>query len=188
MNVPRRLIGDRLYRAWSLLARIPGLVVSGRHWPVALRQRRATWTARRRRPGQIRLVRLLPWISLYRFQRRRRIHDMVHPAVPARRNQRGLGDPFIDHPAAVETKRRIDFAVPGSVVTIAEFVFTNELAIEPSPQLRSEGLTVPPSEQTKQEGFHGGPAPSCPSRRVEYRQYKARNRIGNRSDRTVIAS
>src|SRR5689334_1556693 len=140
--------------AWSLIARIPGLVISGRFRPAALRQHRAARAACRRRPGQIGLVRLFPSKRFCRFQCRRRIHNMVQPAVPSWRNQGRLGEPVVDHPAANDTECGIDLAVPGPVIAIAEFVFADELAVQPGPQLRSEGLTVPPSEKAQQESFH----------------------------------
>src|SRR5215469_18215911 len=128
MSPVRRLLGDDPAEP-SLIARIPGLVIPGGFGPAALRQHRTARATCRRRAGQVGLVRLLPSIGFYRFRRRRRIDDVVEPAVPPRWDQRCFGKAAIDHPTALDTKRRIDLAVPGPVIAIAEFVFTNELAV-----------------------------------------------------------
>ena len=128
MSPVRRLLGDDPADP-SLIARIPGLVIAGGFGPAALRQHRTARAMCGRRAGQIGLVGLLPSIGFYCLLRRRRIDDVVEPAVPARWNQRCLGKAVIDHPTALDTKRWIDLAVPGPVVAIAELVFTNELAV-----------------------------------------------------------
>src|SRR5262249_24931820 len=82
---------------------------------------------------------------------RRNIHGVVQPAMPRRRNCRGLRHAVVDDPAALEPKVRVDLATPRAVVAIAELVLTDELAIEAGPDLRAAGPAVPPCEEAQQE-------------------------------------
>src|SRR5947209_11683514 len=102
-------------------------------------------------------MRLFPGPRPVRLIGRRRIHGVVHPAVPGRADLRRLGIVAVDHPAALEAKRRIDLAALGAVIAVAELVLADELAIERGPHLRAEGLAVPPREAAQKEclDFHG---------------------------------
>src|SRR6185369_2954556 len=137
-------------------SRNPSLVVAGRLGPAALRQGRAGRALGGRRAGHVGPVRLLPGPGLVRLLGWRRVHGVMHPAVPRRADLRGLGVVAIDHPAALEEKRRIDLAALGAVVAIAELVLADELAIERGPRLRAEGLAIPPGEEAQEErlNFH----------------------------------
>src|SRR6185503_4901527 len=131
----------------------PRLVVAGRLRAAALRQGRAGRALRARCAGQVRPVRLLPGPGLVRFLGRRRVHRMVHPAVPGRTDLRGFRLIVVDHPAALEAERRIDLAALGAVVAVAEFILADELAVKRGPHLRAERLAVPPGEEAREEGF-----------------------------------
>src|SRR6202161_2008338 len=106
------------------------------------------------RAGRIWLLRLFPRIRLCRVKRRRPIHDVMHPAVPARGNFRRFRDARINHPPPLDTECRIDFAAPVAIVAVAELVDADEPAVYRSPYLRSEGLAIPPGKDAQQKGFH----------------------------------
>src|ERR1700693_4233914 len=78
----------------------------------------------------------------------------MQPAMPGRRHLGGLGDAAVNHPAALKTDGRIDFAVARAVVAIAELVVADELAVQPRPHLGAEGLAIPPGESAQQESLH----------------------------------
>src|SRR6516225_12492265 len=99
-------------------------------------------------------MRLLPRALGFALLGRRDVDRVMHPAVPARRNHSSLGVAVEDHPAAFESKAWVDFTAAGAVVAIAEFVFTDEFAIQPGPHLGAEGLAIPPGEETQKKGFH----------------------------------
>src|SRR6202158_4267586 len=138
----------------SLFARLPGFVIAGGGRAAAGFERRARRPVGVRRAGEIRPVRLLPLARLVVLLGRRHVDGVVQPAVPRRRHARGLGDAAIDHPAPLEAEARIDLAAARAVVAVAEFVLADELAVEPSPQLRTEGLAVPPGEKAEPKRFH----------------------------------
>src|SRR5690348_2797238 len=81
---------------------------------------------------------------------------MVHPAVPRRPDRRGLCIPVVDDPAPLEAERLVDLAALGAVVAVAELVLADELAVAMGPELRPEGLVVPPGEEPgeKSRDFH----------------------------------
>ena len=95
--------------ARTLVARRPSLVVAGRLGPAALRQSRSARPVRAGRAGKVGPMRLFPRMRLVLFLRRRHIHHMMQPAMPARRHHGGLGDAAVNHPAALKTEGRIDF-------------------------------------------------------------------------------
>src|SRR6185437_11172350 len=109
-----------------------------------------------RRPGLVRDVRFFPLTGNVVGFRRRHVGDVVDPAVPARRNPRRLGIAVIDHPAPLEMQRRVDLPALGAIIAVALLVLADELAEPPGPQLRAEGLAVPPREELEQELFHAG--------------------------------
>src|SRR5262245_26643003 len=145
--------------------RRPGLVVAGRLWAPPLRQGRASGPVRARRTRQIGPMRLPPGARNDLLLRRGNVHRMMQPAMPRRRNRRGLGHTVVDHPAPLETKVRVDFAAARAEVAIAELVLADELAIEAGPDLRAEGPAVPPREEALQEihrARHGTLLTRCP--------------------------
>src|SRR5207237_9028777 len=75
-------------------------------------------------------------------------------AVPGRRHHRRLGETFIDHPAPLHVERGVDLAVARAVVAVAELVAADLFAIKPRPELRAEGLAVPPGEEAQEKNFH----------------------------------
>src|SRR5262245_14073009 len=129
----------------------PGLVIAGRLWTPPLRQCRAGRPMGARRAGQIGPMRLPPGTRNHLLLSWRNVHGMVEPAMPRRRNRRGLSQAVVDHPAALETKVWVDLPAARAEIAIAEFVLTHELAIEVGPDLRAEGPTVPPCEEAQQE-------------------------------------
>src|SRR5579862_850038 len=132
----------------------PGLVVARRLGAATLSQGRPARTMSPRRTGQVRPMRFLPRIGFGLVLRRRHIDGVMQPAVPARRYCRSLGDTVVDDPAPIKTERRINLAVFCAVIAIAEFVVADKFAVEPSRQLRAEGLTIPPGKKAKQKAFH----------------------------------
>src|SRR5712692_5747433 len=138
----------------NLFARLPSLVIAGGGRPAARLQRRARGPVGVGRAGEIWPVRLLPLARRVVLLRGRHVDRVVQPAVPGRRHARGFGEAVIDHPAPLEAQARIDLAATRAVVAVAEFVLADELAVEPGPQLRAEGLAVPPSKEFEKEIFH----------------------------------
>src|SRR6266566_4857145 len=134
------------------LARRPGLILAGRGVAAVLGERRAGRAIGLRRAGEIRPVRLLPGPDL---------HTLL-----ARRHLRGLRIAVVDHPAALESERRIDLAAAGSVIAIAELVGPDRFAIGPGPQLGPERGAVPPGEEAQQEGLDHLDHVGCGSARV----------------------
>src|SRR3954447_17696161 len=114
-----------------------------------------------RRPGRVRAVGFLPRPRLVSFLGRRRVHDVMHPAVPRRADHRSLGVITIDDPAPLEAEGRIDLAALRSVIPVAELILADELAITERPQLRAEGLAVPPGEDAREECGDFHPRRSC---------------------------
>src|SRR5262249_54307346 len=84
------------------------------------------------------------------------VDGVVQPAVPGWRHGRGFRGAVVDHPAPLEVQRRVDLAALGAVVAVAELVLAHELAEAPSPQLRAEGLAIPPGEEAQQKGLQLG--------------------------------
>src|SRR5215468_11838325 len=99
-------------------------------------------------------MRLLPLARGVVVLRRRHVDDVMDPAVPSRRDARGLGIAVIDHPAALEAERRIDFAAAGAVVAIALIVGADEFAEPPGPELRAKSLAAPPGEEFQEKLLH----------------------------------
>src|SRR5262245_12140392 len=118
----------------------PGLVVAGGFGPAPLRQSRPAGPMRKWRAGEIGPMRLFPRVPLGLVQRWRHVLGLQQPAVPGRRHLGGLGEAVIDHPATLESERRIDLAAARAVIAIAELVGADELAIELRPHLGSERL------------------------------------------------
>src|SRR5262249_36193558 len=56
--------------------------------------------------------------------------------------------------AAFEAERLVDLAAAGPIVPVSELILADEFAIHPGPELRPEGLRIPPGEQFEQETFH----------------------------------
>src|SRR5262249_3559212 len=132
----------------------PGLVVAGGLGPTPLRQGRPARSTRKERAGKIGPMRLFPRVQLGLVQRRRHVDGLEQPAVPVRRHLGGLHEAVIDHPAALESERRIDLAAARAVIAITELIGSDKLAIEFRPHQCSESLTVPPSEKAQQESLH----------------------------------
>src|SRR5262249_8767643 len=137
-----------------VLAGRPGLVVAGGFGPAPLRQGRPARPMREWRAGEIGPMRLFPRVPLGLVQRRRHGLGLQQPTVPAGRYLGSLGEAVIDHPATLESKRRIDLAAARAVIAIAELIGADELAIEFRPHLGSERLAVPPGEKAQQESLH----------------------------------
>ena len=134
--------------------RRPRFVVTGRLRPPPGRERRSGWAVCTRRSGQIRPMRLLPRMRFVAFLRRWRVDGVMEPAVPGRWHRGGFRVAVIDHPAALEAERLVDLAAAGPIVPVAELVLADGLAIHPGPELRPEGLRIPPGERFEQETFH----------------------------------
>src|ERR1700719_3986564 len=138
----------------NLFARLPGLVIAGGGRAAAGLQRRARGPVGVGRAGEIRPVRLLPLARLVLLFRGRHVDGVVQPAVPGRRHARGLRDAVIDHPSPLKAEARIDLPSSCAIVAVAELVLADEFAVEPGPQLRAEGLAVPPGEEAKPKRLH----------------------------------
>src|SRR5271155_44285 len=117
----------------SLISWIPRFVISSRLGATALRQGRSARTVRGGRAGQVGPTRLFPAVGPHLFLRRRHIDGVMKPAVPARRHHRRFGNAIIDHPTPLKPECRIDLAVFRSVISIAEFILADELAVAPGP-------------------------------------------------------
>src|SRR5262245_45875955 len=120
---------------------------------------------RTRRTGHIGPMRLPPRARRDLLLGRRNVHGVMQPAVPRRRNRRGLGHTVVDHPAPLEAKVRVDLAATRAEVAIAELVLADKLAIEAGPDLRAEGPAIPPCEEAPQEihrARHGTLVTRCP--------------------------
>src|SRR5215472_5945197 len=96
-------------------------------------------------------MRLPPRARLNLFCGRRRVHGVVHPAMPGRSDGRGLRQSLVDHPASLESERRIDSAFLSAVVAIAVLVFTDKLAMTCTPHQRVECRTIPPRKESEQK-------------------------------------
>src|SRR4051794_9980599 len=141
-----------------MLAGRPGLIVAGRLRPPATGKRRTGRAIGIRRAREIRLVRLFPLARLVVELGRRHVDDVMHPAVPARRNAACLGKPIIDHPAPLEAERRVDLSAAGAVVAVALLVLADQLAVPAGPELGAKGLAIPPGEELEKELFHAARA------------------------------
>src|SRR3546814_6183948 len=93
---------------------------------------------------------LLPFARRVIVLRRGNVGAVVHPAVPARRDGRGLGVTVVDHPAARNAKGR----VRPLVIDIAELVLADLLAEAPGKEAGADGLSIPPGEYLREEIFH----------------------------------
>src|SRR6185312_16374631 len=113
--------GMRRWKGGSV-ARRPGLVIAGRARAAALREGRTGRPIGERRAGQIRPVRLLPFPWRIAFLSRRYVDGVMHPAMPGRRDGRGLGIAVVDDPAPLKAERGIDLATLGAEITVAELV------------------------------------------------------------------
>src|SRR5262245_64468708 len=78
----------------------------------------------------------------------------MQPAMPRRRHAGGFCVAIVDHPAPFETERGVNLAAATAIIPIAKFVFADELAIHPGPELGPECLRIPPGEEFEQEIFH----------------------------------
>src|SRR5260370_7908863 len=137
--------------------RLPRLVVAGGLGSAALRKSRPGRPMGGGRAGEVGPVRLPPAARCHLFRGRQFVDRMMQPAMPCRRHAGGFDDAAIDHPAPLETQHRIDLAALGAVVAVAELVLAHKRAIARGPQLRAEGLTVPPGEEAQDKGL---PPPS----------------------------
>src|SRR5262249_25389662 len=106
------------------------------------------------RAGHIWPVRFLPRARFIVFLRWRRIDRVVQPTVPGWRDTRGLRISVVDDPAPFEPERLVDLTAFGPVISVAELIFADGLAIHPGPELGPECLRIPPGEQFEQETFH----------------------------------
>src|SRR5262249_37950608 len=57
-------------------------------------------------------------------------------------------------PAPLEAERRIDLAALGAIIGVALLVLADPFAKPPRPQLRAEGLAVPPGEEFEPKLLH----------------------------------
>src|SRR5690606_37678739 len=89
------------------------------------------------RAGAVRRMGLLPFARLVIVLRRGNVGTVVHPAVPARRDRRGLGVTVVDHPAA----RNAEGRVRPLVIDVAELVLTDLLAEAPGKDAGADGLS-----------------------------------------------
>ncbi len=121
-----------------LVIRLPGFVVPGRRRPLTRSERAAIRTVGVSCSRLIGLVGLLPASRLVLFIHRRHIRNVVHPAMPARRNGRRFRSTVIDHVTPVP------LLVP--VVFVAEFVFSDEFPAAPQSQPHAECIAAPPTE------------------------------------------
>src|SRR5205085_11650514 len=131
--------------------RRPGLVVAGGRRTPAGGERGAGGTIGLRGAGHVRNMRLFPFARRVFVLRRRDVDRVMDPAVPFRRDARGLGIAVIDHPAPLETERRIDRATAGAVVAVALIVGADQFAEPPGPELRAKGLAAPPGEEFQEK-------------------------------------
>src|SRR5882724_11237709 len=115
----------------------PGLVVAGRLWPPPLHQCRAGGPMCARRAGHVGPMRLPPGARNDLLLGRWNVHGMVEPAMPRRRDRRGLSHSVVCHPATLETKVWVDLPAARAEVAIAELVLADEFAIEAAPDLRA---------------------------------------------------
>src|SRR5438270_1636189 len=126
-----RFPGDRGSRCG--LSRGPGLVIAGGAWAMPAAQHRARRVVGLRRPGQVRLMRLLPRVTLARL--RHLVDHVMQPGMPFRRHLRALRLAVVDDPApfaaeapAPEPPRLVAFQ---PVVAVAVIVGTHERAPQP---------------------------------------------------------
>ena len=73
----------------------------------------------------------------------------------SRRRHRGLGDSVGDHPAPLESERRIDLAAAGPIIGVAERVVPDQFAVAAG-VIRGgvEGRPVPPGEELQKKLLH----------------------------------
>src|SRR5690606_30120706 len=91
--------GDKRPGSSASGTRRPGVIIPGHLRAMLVAQHRTLRSVGGGRAGQIWLVRLLPFARRIVFVRRRNVHAMMHPAMPAGRNGGSLGITVIDHPA-----------------------------------------------------------------------------------------
>ena len=133
--------------ALAALKRGPRLVVAADLRALRRTEDRALRLVGRRRAGEVRQVRFLPFARLVGIVGRRNIGAVVHPAVPGGRDARGFRLAVVDDPAAV--------AVLLPVIAVAELVAADEFARPPGPEAGAECRAVPPGEKLQQELLHG---------------------------------
>src|SRR3954454_20792998 len=136
------------------LSRRPRLVIAGSLRTLPACQDRTGRTVSAGRSRQIGQMRLFPFARRVSLGRRRNVDDMMNPAMPLRRDARGLDDAVVDDPASLKAERRIDLSADGPVVTVALLVRADQFPEAPGPQLRAEGLAIPPGEHLQQKLFH----------------------------------
>ena len=124
-------------------SRRPRLVVAGHFRTLVGAEDRALRPVGGRSAGQVRQMRFFPGVRLVGVLGRRDVGALVHPAVPAGRDARGLCLAVVDDPAPV--------ALLLAVIAVAEFVVADELAGPPGPEARAERLPVPPGEELQQK-------------------------------------
>src|SRR5262249_7671689 len=116
-------------RAGGSLTRDPGLVIAGRAAAMPAPQDRTRRMVGQRRPGHVRLMRLLPGIALPRL--RHFINHVVQPGMPFRRHLRALGLAIVDNPAplAAETPsaERLRLVAFQPVVAVAVIVASSRV-------------------------------------------------------------
>src|ERR1700691_1359493 len=101
-------------------------------------------------------MRLFPLARRIVFLGRGNVDGVMDPAMPGRRNTARLGIAVINNPAALEAERGVDLAAFGAVVAVALLVLADQFAEARGPQLRAEGLAVPPSEHFEEKLLHPG--------------------------------
>src|SRR5690606_15726508 len=106
-------------------------------WTFPVSKHRAHGPVGFRRTGQIGLMRLLPFARHVILRNRRRIDLMMDPAMPAWRNQRGLRNAVIDHPA---TGTALGI-LASLVIDIAELILADTTALAPGMEARTERLS-----------------------------------------------
>src|SRR6185312_1690048 len=147
MTIAPISVSTVLFCISSRLFRLPGLIVAGRGGADATAHQTAVGAIGAPGAGQVGAVLGFPALGLERRRGRRLDKSVVQPAMPVRRDTRGLDRAVIEDPAAL--------AVLGLVVAIAEIIGADGLARKPSGHQGAVGGRFPPGEDHREKRHPG---------------------------------
>ncbi len=136
----------------------PSIIRTGRFRMRTSTNRRTRWPISLRCSRHVGNMPGLPFAGNIRFLGWRDIDSVMQPSIPPGRYAGSLDRTFINNPAALMPQSRIRFAATRAIISVAEFVLTNQLALSRREKPRANRLAIPPREELKKEVFHWKPS------------------------------